>query len=209
MVCRILVSPPGTEPGRLHWKCGVLTTGPPGSSPSWLFKEIELAVLSHLNFCIVFLSWVLLLPTSSHSIFYAAVRAIFQNHSLDHVTPLFGTLQRSPWAATVKSKLLHLSYNVFTDLYLNFQFSAMLPHTKQTKKPPPSPLPTPAPPSTRLTVYRNAMHSPHSTWKITFISQSSAQVLPLPWHFSDSLNPHQGKLTISSSILVPTMLHCT
>lgn len=37
-----------------------------------------------------------------------------------------------------------------------------------------------------------------STWKITFISKSSAAVPPRLWCFSDSLNLNQGKLTISS-----------
>ena len=38
MACGILVSQPGLEHRSLHWKCGLLTTRPPGKSPFPAFK---------------------------------------------------------------------------------------------------------------------------------------------------------------------------
>ena len=40
MACRILVPWPGTEPVPLHWKLGVLATGPPGKSLYIYFHSV-------------------------------------------------------------------------------------------------------------------------------------------------------------------------
>ena len=37
--CRILVPYPGIEPVPLQWRCGVLTTGPPGKSQEWVLDR--------------------------------------------------------------------------------------------------------------------------------------------------------------------------
>ena len=54
--CRILVPPPGTEPGAQPWKCQVLTGGQPENSLQLLTKSL---------FCVRYRLWRCLLPRRS------------------------------------------------------------------------------------------------------------------------------------------------
>ena len=172
-------------------------TVPSFSSFLLTFKETGSAVLAHLNFSTCLLKSLCLgscsFPPLPQSFLHIAIRAIFLKCSLDHVISLFETHHWFPRAAMVKFKLLPVSYNVFTDLYLNFQshLCLMLPHTMQAKN-------FSFPRNARLMFCLHAMYLPHFRLENNLHFPKLSSSITSSMTFFDSLNPNEGKLTISS-----------